>query len=303
MFFFIKKTNNKTSLKERSFFIAGFLICLLAVLLNMISYKEENKITITRTNREFVNIRTKQVKVKKIVSQNTDAYFTNPTSRLTQSPTSKSKGRIITINYKKRQVIIRKDHNQEIFIPSGKKIIAKLSNSLDSRFNTSEVTALIPFAVKFKGAIVIPKNSILLGQFSHPKGSDRLFISFFKCIHPNGREFPIKAQALDSKDYQAGIIGTYHNKTGARIAKSIALGMISPMAQTLTEKEALGQGFIVTAKPKIKNALLQGLSKSSEIEAKRHIGELKGDQDYITVPSGKEIIVNLLERFKGEIAP
>ena len=61
----------------------------------------------------------------------------------------------------------------------------------------------------------------------------------------------------------------------------------------------MGQGFIVTAKPKITNALLQGFSKSSEIEAKRHIGELKGDQDYITILSGKEIIVGLLSDFKG----
>ena len=272
----------------------------MAVFLNTFPPNKKDKAIIARTNKQIVNTQKRINKTTNNSAQKKDMYFLDQVNSNMQYPfRTKKKKEKFNITYKKRQVIIRKDQSRKIFIPSGKKIIAKLSNSLDSRLKSTDVTAIIPFAVKFKGIEIIQKDSILLGKSTHPEGSDRMFISFSKCIYPNGRKFSIKAQALDSKDYQVGIIGTYYNKTGARIAKSIALGMISPMAQTLTEKEALGQGFIVTAKPKIKNALLQGLSKSSEIEAKRQIGNLKSDQDYITISSGKEIIVVFLSDFKG----
>ena len=198
-----------------------------------------------------------------------------------------------------RQVIARENP----ILPAGKKIIARLITSLDSRLSSGIATARISFTVKWDGVDIIPRNSLLHGKISYPSGSERIFISFFKCVFPDGREFPLKGEALDIKDFHRGIDGNYHNKAGVRIAKNIALGMISPMANTLTEKEALGQGFAITAKPSMKNALLQGVSKSSEWEAKRQINDIKSDRDYLTVAAGKEIIVNLIDSFKGGQSP
>ncbi|MCY4524820.1 MAG: hypothetical protein OXB84_08780 [Halobacteriovoraceae bacterium] len=296
---FWEKDEEKTTLKKRPLFISFVLLILFITGLNLFFSEKKRKSILATSDRPLYSKRFSRKNQNTIISNpEVDIFFKNPTSPKIKNRKRKNK-KAVLVTHKKRQVIYR-DDAVSVIIPAGKKIIVKLTNSIDTRYPSKQVLAIVPFAVKYKQKVHIPQNSTLLGKFFYNGKADRIFIHFIKCIFPGGREIPINAQALDSKDFQAGIKANHHSKATTRIAKSVALGMISPMAQTLTEKEALGQGFVITPKSNLKNAFLQGLARSGEGESKRQIGQIDGDKDYLTLAEGKEIIVNFLTPFKRD---
>ena len=76
--------------------------------------------------------------------------------------------------------------------------------------------------------------------------------------------------------------------------------MVSAFTDTLAEKQALGAEGQVVPKATTKNALYQGIAKASEAEAQRQAAELGNVQAYVTIPAGREIIVNLLKTYRSE---
>jgi hypothetical protein len=46
------------------------------------------------------------------------------------------------------------------------------------------------------------------------------------------------------------------------------------------------------------NALLQGLSKASQDQASRTASEIEQERNYVIIPEGKEMIIELQEDFK-----
>ena len=296
---YLEKTKEKTTVKKRPLFVSFIFLVLSIATVNLLLSRKKGKSIVATSNNPLYSEKSPEKEYQTTVPNNpdTDHLFENSSNPKRKKRIRENKKSIVLISYKKKQVLFRNDQSH-ITIPAGKKIIAKLLNSIDTRTPSNQVLAIIPFAVKYKQRTVIPKNSTLFGKFYHDGKSERIFINFTKCDFPDGMETIINAQALDSKDFQVGIKAIHHSKGTTRISKSIALGMISPMAQTLTQKEALGQGFIITPKSNLKNAFLQGLAESSEGESKRQIKEIGGDKDYLTLAGDKEIIVNLLTPFK-----
>ena len=296
---YLEKTKEKTTLKKRPLFVSFIFLVLSIATVNLLLSRKKGKSIVATSNNPLYSEKSPEKEYQTTVSNNpdTDHLFENNSNPKRKKRIRKKKKSIALISYRKKQVLFRKKISLPT-IPAGKKIIAKLLNSIDTRTPSNQVLATIPFVVKYKQRILIPKNSTLIGKFHHDGESERIFITFTKCVFPDDMEITMNAQALDSKDFQAGIKGIHHSKATTRMAKSIAFGMISPMAQTLTQKEALGQGFIITPKSNLKNAFFQGLAQSSEGESKRQIREIDGDKDYLVVAQGKEIIVNFLVVFK-----
>ena len=295
--FFFEKTEGKTTVRTNHWTIAISITLIPITIFSFFSVGEKEESTVAHSAKPLVSEeKTRGMITTGVISKNLQYLFEG--NRKSKRKKRKKGKYPRLISYKKKQVLERNSFANGKGIPAGKKIIARLDTAIDSRF-PSEVSATIPFSVVFQGETIIPENSTLLGIYAYPQGSNRIFISFSKCILPNGKQIPFRGQALDSSDYQIGIVGKNHSKSSTRLMKSIAMGMVSPMAETLTEKESLGNGYTVTPKPKLKNAFLQGLSKSSEIEAKRQIESIKGDRDYLTIPSGKEIIVTVLGLRQG----
>jgi hypothetical protein len=84
-----------------------------------------------------------------------------------------------------------------------------------------------------------------------------------------------------------------------KLAAGMGLTMFSGMADVLTEKESLGLSANgVQAKPTMKNALLQGLSRAAQDEAGRTQSEIASQKDYVVIPEGKEMIIQLTEDFQ-----
>lgn len=182
-------------------------------------------------------------------------------------------------------------------IRSGSKLVAFLLKGIDTR-SPSTVQVRIAQGGEVNG-VEIEKGSVLTGQYSYPGSGAVVFLSFMRLDTPEGEPKKIQAQALDSGTYTAGISGVVHSDAGVKTAASLGLTMFSGMADVLTEKESLGVAQNgVQAKSTMRNALLQGLSRSAQEQTGRIENEITSAKDYVVIPEGKEMIIELTEDFK-----
>lgn len=202
----------------------------------------------------------------------------------------------VVIKYAAPQIIGSKGQAPKA-IQSGAKLIAFLLNSIDTR-SPSTVRARISQTGEM-GGIEIERGSILSGQYSYPGSGDKVFITFSRLDTPDGEPKKVAALALDSGTFASGIIGEEFSDKGTKVAASLGLSMFSGMADVLTEKESLGPAQNgVQVKSNMRNALLQGLSRSAQDQTGRMSSEIGSSKDYVIVPAGKEIIIELTQDFK-----
>ena len=182
-------------------------------------------------------------------------------------------------------------------IRSGAKLVGFLLSAIDTRSPTP-VRVRIAQGGEVNG-IEIERGSVLTGQYSYGGSGDRIFVSFSRLDTLEGEPKQIRAQALDSGSYTAGISGEIQSDASLKTAASLGLTMFSGMADVLTEKESLGFSQNgVQPKSTMKNALLQGLSRSAQEQTGRIQAEINSARDYVVIPVGKEIIIELIEDFK-----
>ena len=204
----------------------------------------------------------------------------------------------VHIKYKAPQVIVRTDSDWGVGLPLGTHIAGRLLTGIDTRESTRLYKVLLPEGGQDKNGGSIPKDTVLFGTIRYPGKGRKVFIHFSKALLPNGKEVTLKAQALSKKDQSPGIRGDFHGATIKRVASTLGLTMLSAATNTLTQKEVSEKGHI--PKATVQDAFYQGLSKASEMEAKRQASKLEQAPEYVTVPAGQELIVNLLETYRGE---
>lgn len=206
------------------------------------------------------------------------------------------KQRRVIVKYSAPQLVGAKG-NVPKAIQSGAKLVGFLLNSIDTR-SPATVRVRVSQGGEMAG-VEIERGSILSGQFSYPGSGDRLYLNFLMLETPDGEPKKIQAQALDSGSFNVGIVGEEHSEKGTKVAASLGLSMFSGMADVLTEKESLGPAQNgVQAKSTMKNALLQGLSRSAQDQTGRMASEIGSSKDYLTVPVGQEMIIELTQDFK-----
>lgn len=181
-------------------------------------------------------------------------------------------------------------------IKAGAKLLGFLVNTIDTR-DPQMVRVNLPKGGEVSGVEILP-NSTLTGQFSYGGSGERLFVTFHRLDSPDGKTQKINAIALDSRDYTSGIRGEHFSENATKVVSQMGLSLFAGMAETLTEKESLGPGpGAVQAKPTMKNAILQGASKTAQEQAQRTSSEIGSLKDYVIVPEGNEMIIQLLEDF------
>lgn len=211
---------------------------------------------------------------------------------------NRSTSNSIKLSYRAKQVLERTDAKEsKKGLPTGSNIIGKLLSAIDSRDLNGPIKVLLPYGASFKGEQFIEKNSLLIGKASYSGKGDRIFLSFDKAIMPSGEEKSIMATALDSEDYSNGLIGEVHSETTMRVAGTLGLTMISSMSDVLTEKTAHGEFGSTTPNATMKNAVLQGVSKVSELEAGRQAEAMAQTPPYITLEAGADLIISLNSSF------
>lgn len=209
---------------------------------------------------------------------------------------SEQRRKQVSIRYYAPQIIEAKSKTPKA-IPSGRKLVGFLLSTIDTR-SPSPVRVRVSQGGESNG-VLIEKGSVLTGQYSFAGSDGRVFVSFSRLDTPDGEPKRIQAQALDSRTYTAGISGEVHSDASVKTAASLGLTMFSGMADVLTEKESLGFAQNgVQAKSTMRNALLQGLSRSAQEQTGRMQAEINSAQDYVIVPEGKELIIELTDDFR-----
>lgn len=202
----------------------------------------------------------------------------------------------VSIRYYAPQLIEAKGKAPKA-IASGRKLVGFLLNTIDTR-SPSPVRVRVSQGGESNG-VMIERGSVLTGQYSFAGSDGRVFVSFSRLDTPDGEPKRIQAQALDSGTYTAGISGEVHSDAGLKSAASLGLTMFAGMADVMTEKESLGFSQNgVQAKSTMRNALLQGFTRSAEEQTGRMAAEINSAKDYVIVPEGKELIIELTDDFK-----
>lgn len=202
----------------------------------------------------------------------------------------------VSIRYYAPQIIEGKSKAPKA-ISSGRKLVGFLLNTIDTR-SPSPVRVRVSQGGESNG-VMIERGSVLTGQYSFAGVDGRVFVSFSRLDTPDGEPKRIQAQALDSGTYTAGISGEVRSDAGLKSAASLGLTMFAGMADVMTEKESLGFAQNgVQAKSTMRNALLQGLARSAEEQTGRMAAEINSAKDYVIVPEGKELIIELTDDFK-----
>lgn len=202
-----------------------------------------------------------------------------------------------SVKYSANQ-IVGDDNNGPSMIRSGAKLIGILKNPIDTRAQTM-VRAILPRGGQF-GDVEIEPGSTLVGHFSYNGDNDIVYVKFSRLDPPDGSSpKKISATALDAGNFTPGIQGEEFTGNGTKLAASLGLSMFAGMTDTLTDRQSLGNSFNgVQAAPTMKNALLQGLSRASQDQASRTASEIQQVRNYVIVPEGKEMIIELQEDYK-----
>lgn len=192
--------------------------------------------------------------------------------------------------------IVGEDENGTL--RAGAKLIGFLKNPIDTRAE-SLVRVVLPRGGSANGVDIDP-GSVAVGNFSYGGSGNIVYLKFSRLDPPdNGTPKKVSASALDAANFAPGIKGEEFTNSGDKVAASIGLNMFSGMADTLTDRESLGNSYNgVQTKANMKNALLQGISKASQDEATRAATSIEQQRSYVTIPEGKEMIIELLEDYK-----
>lgn len=202
----------------------------------------------------------------------------------------------VSTKYFASQIVDGRKPEQKVML-AGSKLVAFLLNSIDTR-SPRPVRARILRGGESNG-IEIERGAVLTGQYSYGGSGNRVFIVFSSVTTPDGELRRIQAHALDSASYTAGIDGETHSDGTAKTVAGLGLSMLSGMADVLTEKESVGSTYgSIQAKPTMRNALLQGVARSSQEQISRTMNAVDSSNDYVIVPEGQEMIVELIESYK-----
>lgn len=201
----------------------------------------------------------------------------------------------VTIKYFAPQIIGAPTKGPKA-IKMGAKLLGFLLTSIDTR-EPSLVSVLLPRGGVSDSGMEIPKDSILIGNFGYSGEGSKVALQFARLDTPDGDSIKISAVGLDAADYTAGVRGKVFSDNTVKLVSSFGLTMAASMTDVLTEREALSAFGYAEAKPTMKNALLQGVSNAAKEQAGRMSEEISSKQDYVVIPKGKEVIVQLTEDF------
>lgn len=232
------------------------------------------------------------------VSDSVASLFSNSAKKMSEEKKMEEsrQRKHVAIKYLAPQVIGTQSKGSKT-IRSGAKLVGFLLNAIDTR-TSSLVRVRIAKGGEVDG-VEIERGSVLAGQYSYSGDGNRVFVSFSRIDTPDGEPKRIQAVALDSGSYTAGISGEVFSDAGLKTAASLGLTMLSGMADVMTEKESVGMSTdSVQAKSTMRNALLHGASRTAQEQTGRMQQEINNSKDYVVVPEGKEMIIELTEDYK-----
>ncbi len=289
---FFEKSGEKYVLKSQKVMIVFLsLVCFIGLISWHLKEKPDNSSV--------------EVKVKTISRDGTVTIVTKrkmygsgePLNEGSSSSSKKGKKTKKKLKLKAKQVLVNEDGSTLGNLPQGTSAVAELLNTIDSRDPSQLVRVRLLYGLKTRSGVHFKPGSIALGKATYNQGNDRVYVSFFTIINPDGSEEPVNAQALDSKDFSTGLVGHVHSDKAIKVAGSVALNVISAAAG-FAQQRSMNSAGVQVPDFNAENALLAGASGVARDEANSTLGELKSEQDYITVDAGKDLIVILTKSIR-----
>ncbi|MDZ4661309.1 MAG: TrbI/VirB10 family protein [Pseudomonadota bacterium] len=195
---------------------------------------------------------------------------------------SKSK---VVVYYSAPQVIGRPNLGK---IPPGTMVKAKFITGASN----GPLKAMLVEALAINGEDIAPEGTTLVGSGS--SGDDRLSVQFTKLVFRDGKSQSIQAQGCDLSDQTVGVKGKKLSKYAVLLATGAGLNFLGGVAEGLQETQV--QNGVATKKSDLKNAALNGASKSALDLSTDVLSDMKSKKSVIQVESGKEFYV----LFEGE---
>ena len=171
-----------------------------------------------------------------------------------------------------------------VFLPTGFIFPALLPDAVYSYNVEAPVVALIEDDVAFRGHVVFPRGTKLVGHASTLHTLDRVNLAWELAVLPEGCEFNITAVALSAADGSAGIPGKLEKHEDS-IAAQIALQSMITGAQAA----ATGAG-------QVEGAMVSGFSNEGNQTLQQNISKVKSLES-ITLHERMPIRVFVLHRF------
>lgn len=295
----------KSTINARAMAVWGAPIILVAVIIYSFLASPDDTSRLTKTAERIDDKLTKTADVAKAkdfvkgIAKEAPA----PDQHEQRQRSAGQTNRVAKINYRAKQVIERGDYSDPNYtLPTGTEFVGRLVTSIDTRNAASLTKIELPFGGSFQGNELIPRGSVLFATTNYDGNGEKIFLDIQSGQLPDGQEFRLRAQALSSKDFSPGLAGDYHGTLTNRVASNLGLSFVSSLTDTLIEKESIGTAGAFSAspvapKPTVRNGVLSGLSKVTDMESKTMAQELASQKPFVTVDSGKELIVSLLERF------
>lgn len=307
---FFKMDGKKEVLNTFNIKLMGGCFLLLFFLVEAFSKKDLT--SVSKSSTQFIDTqeneggKTKSLSARANEVINTHEANSQANERSRQTGRSKRPLVPQDVNFNAKQVITRSGLSGSLRpLPSGTNIIGELLNGIDTRNQNQIIKVKLPYGARHRSGGTIPKNTVLLGTVRYSGQGEKVFISFNRVILPEGQEYKINAQALNSKDYSPGLIGEFHGNADLRMMATMGLTMVSAASDVLTTRSSMGgidQNGQQTVVPDatMNNAMLQGVSKVTEQEATRQAQEMQQKKEYVTVEAGSDLIISLISPFRGE---
>ena len=153
------------------------------------------------------------------------------------------------------------------FFPTGFTFSALLPDAVYSYALLVPIVAVLEDDVRFRGHVVLTKNTHLIGSAGTVHTLDRVNVNFTLAVTPEGCEFPFAGLALSADDGSAGIKGKlekHESAVAATIAlQSVLTGVQAAAAIATPVESAITSGFSNEA-----NQMLgQNVSKQKSLES------------------------------------
>ena len=216
-------------------------------------------------------------------------------------PTKRQIQPIKNIKFQAQQVIMRGgEFDAKNSLPKGFEATGRLLTGVDTREKMSTYKIVLPFGASFQGGGQLPIGSMLFAKAKYPGKGKKVYLEVNGGVLPDGNNFDVTAQVLSKNSKQPGLIGEHHSRAVSRLFSSLGLSVVSGAADVLTEKEQVGGNAAapLSAKSNIKNAALGGLAKATEAESSRQLGEMNSQQEYVTIDSGRDLLVIFTSNLK-----
>ena len=174
-----------------------------------------------------------------------------------------------------------------LFLPTGFSFAALLPDSILSYAVSAPVLATLEADIIFRGKIVFPRGTHLIGNAGAMHTLDRVNITWSLAVFPEGCEFPISAIALSADDGAVGVKGRLEKHTDG-IAANIALRSMLTAAGTAA----------AAASPtgSVESAVVGNLSNEAGQNVDQSLGQIRQlESIYVRERTGIRVLV--LHRF------